>query len=180
MINNFNKLYKIKIKLIELLLNLLIASFTAMINTDDYSIISFKDRMKNEGLFDLIQSIKDFYGQDVAIISCEELNKNHCGNCQKLVTDYMLDGNSDRDSLRASGRISRRKPSEKHGGKSSSRNFMKQTKEKVIEYNKLNMKDNIKDILKEKLTPEKSELFANNIVETYYNSSSRFLKEKLN
>ena len=45
--------------------------------------------MKREGLFDIIQSIKEVYGQDVAIISCEELNENHCGFCQKVVTNYM-------------------------------------------------------------------------------------------
>ena len=45
--------------------------------------------MKSEGLFDIIQSIKEVYGQDVAFISCEKLNENHCGFCQKVVTNYM-------------------------------------------------------------------------------------------
>ena len=62
-----------------------------MINLDDYSIDKFKNSMQSEGLFDLILSIKDAYGQDVAIISCEELNKNNCGNCKKIVTEYMPD-----------------------------------------------------------------------------------------
>ena len=53
------------------------------------SIEPFKDSLKENGLFEIIQSIKNVYGQDVAIISCEELNKNHNGNCKKLVTEYM-------------------------------------------------------------------------------------------
>ena len=56
---------------------------------DDFSIDKFKRNLRKEKLFDIIQNIKDAYGQDVAIISCEELNKNHCGNCQRLVKDYM-------------------------------------------------------------------------------------------
>ena len=60
-----------------------------MVKLEVYSIDSFKERMQKEGLFDMIQSIKDVYGQDVAIISCEELNKNYSGNCKRLVTEYM-------------------------------------------------------------------------------------------
>ena len=48
---------------------------TTMVNTDDYSINTFKDRMQEEGVFDIILLIKDAYSQDVAIISCEELKK---------------------------------------------------------------------------------------------------------
>ena len=29
------------------------------------------------------------YDQEAAIISCEELNINNCGDCKKVVTDYM-------------------------------------------------------------------------------------------
>ena len=79
-----------------LFLILFIIPFTAMVKLEVYSIDSFKERMKKEGLFDIIQSIKDVYGQDVAIISCEELNKNYSGNCKRLVTEYM-DSNKDID-----------------------------------------------------------------------------------
>ena len=58
---------------------------------DDYSISMFITNLKNEGLFEIILSIKESYGQDLAIISCEELNKNNCGNCKKIVTEYMPD-----------------------------------------------------------------------------------------
>ena len=78
---------------LSLFLILLITPITIMVNIDDFSIDIFKERMKSEGLFDLIKSIKEAYGQDVAIISCEELNKNNCGNCKKLVTNYMPDIN---------------------------------------------------------------------------------------
>ena len=56
---------------------------------DHYSINFFIIRLKSEGLFEIIKSIKIIYGQDVAIISCEELNKNTCGNCKRVVLDYM-------------------------------------------------------------------------------------------
>ena len=56
---------------------------------DSYSIEGFKDYLKENGLFEIIQTIKNFYGQDVAIICCEELNQNYNGNCKKLVTEYM-------------------------------------------------------------------------------------------
>ena len=47
------------------------------------------DQLKSKGLFEIIEHIKKIYGQDVAIISCEEINKNYEGNCKKLVTEYM-------------------------------------------------------------------------------------------
>ena len=72
-----------------LFLIILIIPFTTMVNIDDYSIDPFKERMQKEGIFDIIKSIKYVYGQDVAIISCEELNKNYSGNCKRLVTEYM-------------------------------------------------------------------------------------------
>ena len=56
---------------------------------DNYSIDSFIDNLKDEGLFDIIYSIKYSYGQDVAIISCEELSKNNSVNCKKVVLEYM-------------------------------------------------------------------------------------------
>ena len=62
---------------------------TSKIDLDNYSINMFIFDLKNKGLFEVIQSIKYFYGQDIAIISCEEININRCGNCKKVVTDYM-------------------------------------------------------------------------------------------
>ena len=56
---------------------------------DKYSIDLFVDMLEKEGLFDIIQAIKNSYGQDVAIISCEELCKNNTVNCQKVVKEYM-------------------------------------------------------------------------------------------
>ncbi len=72
-----------------LFLILLTTPFTTMVNIDDYTIDPFKERMKKEGLLDIIQSIKYIFGQDVAIISCEELSKNYSANCKRLVTEYM-------------------------------------------------------------------------------------------
>ena len=74
-------------------LNILILFLIISIKTGSilgpYSIQVFIKEVKKNGLFEIIQSIKDTYGQDVAIISCEELKKKNNGNCKKLVTDYM-------------------------------------------------------------------------------------------
>ena len=67
----------------------IIKSSVSKSNLDNYSIDVFIKTLKDEKLFEIIQSIKWFYGQDVAIISCEELNKNHCGNCKRVVIEYM-------------------------------------------------------------------------------------------
>ena len=67
----------------------LILSITSENLLDNYSIDPFLNDLKSNGLFEIILSIKKVYGQDVAIISCEELNENRQGNCKKLVTEYM-------------------------------------------------------------------------------------------
>ena len=77
-----------KLKVLFLFL-LLIISIKSNDLLDSFSIEGFKKYLKDNGLFQIIQSIKYAYGQDVAIISCEELNKNYNGNCQKLVIDYI-------------------------------------------------------------------------------------------
>ena len=51
--------------------------------------------MKNEGLFEIIESIKKAYNQDIAIISCKELTESRKGNCKKLVTEYMKPSDDD-------------------------------------------------------------------------------------
>ena len=68
---------------------LLIISIKSNDFLDSYSIEPFIKSMKDNGLFQIIQSIKYSYGKDVAIISCEELNKNYYSNCKKLVIEYM-------------------------------------------------------------------------------------------
>ena len=77
-------------KLISIFLILSIITLTiSKLDLDNYSINLFIIDLKRKGLFEIIKSIKKDFGQDVAIISCEELNKNHSGNCKKAVTDYM-------------------------------------------------------------------------------------------
>ena len=77
-----------KLYTIFLILFLILSIKTKSI-LDLYSIEAFKDTLKRNGVFKIIESIKETYGQDLAIISCEELNKNCKGNCKKLVTEYM-------------------------------------------------------------------------------------------
>ena len=77
-------------KLISLFLLLfLLISINSESQLDEFSINLFKNDLQNNGLFEIIKSIKSVYGQDVAIISCEELNENRKGNCKRLVTEYM-------------------------------------------------------------------------------------------
>ena len=81
-------------KLISLFLLLfLIITIKSKSFLDAYSIDQFIKDLKENGVLEIIESIKNFYGQDIAIISCEELNKNRKGNCKKLVTEYMKSRN---------------------------------------------------------------------------------------
>ncbi len=73
----------------QFLILFLTLSITSEDQLDGYSIDRFKDILEKEGFFEVIKSIKNVYGQDVAIISCEELTGNLKGNCRKLVTEYI-------------------------------------------------------------------------------------------
>ena len=77
-----------KLNVLILILFLIISIKTESI-LDPFSIETFIKVVKKNGLFEIIKSTKNTYGQDVAIISCEELNEKNKGNCKKLVTDYM-------------------------------------------------------------------------------------------
>ena len=77
-------------KSIALVLFLSITTLTISNNIlDNYKVNLFIISLKREGIFDIIKSIKMVYDQEAAIISCEELNINNCGDCKKVVTDYM-------------------------------------------------------------------------------------------
>ena len=65
----------------------LMISITSESLIDSFSID--QNDLKSNDLFEIILSIKEVYGQDVAIISCEELIENWVGNCKRLVTEYM-------------------------------------------------------------------------------------------
>ena len=76
-------------KLIAIFLILFLIKSSISISLEDYSIDRFIERLKTNGLFETILLVKEFYGTDLSIISCEELNKNGYGNCKKLITEYM-------------------------------------------------------------------------------------------
>ena len=76
----------------------LIISKTSEIEFDSYSIVPFKEDLKKEGLFEIIESIKKAYNQDLAILSCEELVGNRKGNCKRLVAEYMDPSNENPSS----------------------------------------------------------------------------------
>ena len=71
------------------LFSLFIISTTSKSILDDFSIDGFMKQLIENGLFEIILSIKYHYGIDVAIISCEEINENHNSNCKTLVLNYM-------------------------------------------------------------------------------------------
>ena len=101
---------------------------------DSYSINPFIERLRDEGLLDIIIAIKKIYGKDVAIIACEELNINNSGNCQRLVLEYIPDYEID-----TRGHL-------------------------IPESLKSEIKETIKEILKNKFSFEESNLIADNIV----------------
>ena len=82
-----------KLNILILILFLILSIKTGNILAP-YSIEPFKEKVKKNRLFEIIKSIKETYGQDVAIIACEEINEKNKGNCKKLVTKYM--NNSDK------------------------------------------------------------------------------------
>ena len=67
----------------------IIKSSISEVNIEDYSIEKFITWLKKEGLYQKIIFIKKIYGQDLSIISCEELIKKGYGNCKRLVKEYM-------------------------------------------------------------------------------------------
>ena len=110
---------------------------------DGFSINPFIERLKNEGLFDIIVTIKQSFGQDLALISCEELNKNNCGNCKRLVLDYIPDYYDD---------------------EIITRDLLSDPKKLSPESIKSKIKEIIKKILNHKFPIEESSLIADNIV----------------
>ena len=75
--------------IIIFLILFIIKSSISKTNLNDFSINLFITTLKKQGIYQTILSVKEYYGQDLSIITCEELNKNHCGNCRKLVLEYM-------------------------------------------------------------------------------------------
>ena len=80
-----------KLNILFLFLLLILSIKTESI-LDPFCIDTFIDYLKGNGLFEIIESIKKIYGQDVAIISCEELIEKNKGNCKKLIIEYMIGG----------------------------------------------------------------------------------------
>ena len=56
----------------------------------DYSIDPFLDYLQETGYYDIIQAIKIYYGDDIAIDVCEELTKSN--DCETVVMIYMITG----------------------------------------------------------------------------------------
>ena len=78
-------------KLVNLFLIIILIStpFSKSSSLDDYSIDEFINYLKKIGVYDLIISIKAYYGSDVATIFCECITGTQKGNCRKLVRDYI-------------------------------------------------------------------------------------------
>jgi len=66
-----------------------IKSSVLQTNQNKYTFNTFIDKLKKEGTFEIILSIKMQIGEDVAIITCQELNKGYEAYCKKIVQYYM-------------------------------------------------------------------------------------------
>ncbi len=76
----------------------IIKSSISTMSIDAFSINPFIDMLKHEELFDIIKSSKEAYGEEFSIIFCEELNKNRCGHCKRLVKEYLPPSPIDRNN----------------------------------------------------------------------------------
>ena len=110
---------------------------------DSFSIDPFIERLRNEGLLDIIILIKRSFGQDVAIISCEELNQNNSVNCKRLVLEYIPDYGDD---------------------EIISRGYLFESEKPSPESIKSKIKGTLKTILNKKFPIEESSLIADNII----------------
>ena len=109
---------------------------------DSFSIDPFIERLRIEGRLDIIIFIKQSFGKDVAIISCEELNPNNSSNCKRLVLDYIPD----------------------FGEVIFTRNLSFDPKKLSLVSIKAEIKETIKAFLNKKFPIEESSLKADNIV----------------
>ena len=67
----------------------IIKSSVSQSKLKNYSVNTFISNLKSQGTFNIIKSVKFQCGDDVAIITCETINKNYSGNCKRLVIEYM-------------------------------------------------------------------------------------------
>ncbi len=143
-------------KSISIFLLLFIIKSSISIESNDV-MKEFIKRLKKEGIFEIIQTIKNTYGIDLAIIACEEFSKNASGMCKRLIIDYMpyLD-NSERNEVEKKGSITDKNVMKKSG---KNRLYILSEIEKPNNY-----WDKLKEILSTKFNPEETELYADRII----------------
>ena len=135
----------------------IIKSSISNISIDEYSIHKFINRIKKEGNFEIIKSIKKLYGQDFAIISCEELYRNTYGNCKKLITEYMPSLNYSKiKTKRPIGSYLIHKIMKKNDANDYYKLF------KILKPN--DYWDKLREILSKTLSPEEAKLIADRII----------------
>ena len=72
----------------------------------EYSIDSFINYLQEIGYFNLIQEIKLFYGEDIAVDVCEKLVDNN--NCEAVVRVHMIDnGKSEIEDIEYANQVMR-------------------------------------------------------------------------
>ena len=143
-------------KLINLVLILFaIISIKSEDSLNSYSINTFIKYLKDNKLFEIIKSIKMAYGPDVAIITCEELNKSMKGYCQRLILEHLnelsISSKEAYESMPSNNTFNKKIISRKSLGFIKNSNRMPY----IIKY------------LNEKYNPEKSLLIYKNIIEKY-------------
>ena len=148
--------------IIHCLILFLTISITSENLLNDFSIEPFKKYLKEKGLFQIIQSILNVYGQDVAIISCEELNVYRKGNCQRLVTDYMTPSNQPEHIFK------RKKVFDQIGGTVKSGHFISSKKLSILGIFKHSKKlPAIKNILRTRFNSWESKMIYNKIIKRF-------------
>ena len=73
---------------------LLFISFN-VISSEDYSIDEFLGEIQNNGVYNLLQSLMDFFGGDVAKETCFQIYNSN--NCDQTVNSYLTSNSYARD-----------------------------------------------------------------------------------
>ena len=152
-----------------LLILFIIETSISKIELDNYSIDIFIIKMKNDGIFDILVEFKYIYGPDVAIISCEELNRNCEGNCKRLVTEYMPDfarskawfGFEEDEDEDEDEDKDKDKNKDKDKDKDKNKN---KDKDDHSDVSPIDTKTSIQNILKKKYAPNEADYFSDKII----------------
>ena len=90
-------------KIIKYLFYLILILSNKEVLGGDYSIDPFLDYLQGKGYYELIQAIKNTFGDEIAISVCKELVESN--DCETVVRVYMISGGGGSGQRRARRRI---------------------------------------------------------------------------